>query len=130
MFARLASGKSINPKKLVKKFEEYLLDPGPDVVVCDEGHMLKSEITALSQNCNLIRTPRRIVLTGTPMQNNLMEYHCMIQFIKPNLLGNKLEFSNRFATPINNGKRRVVSERKRALWNERLTFDICFGKAK
>lgn len=85
-------------------FENCLLSPGPDLVACDEGHLLKNAKTSLSKAVNRIRTLRRIGLTGTPLQNNLKEYHCMVQFVKPNLLGNESEFMNRFVNLITNGQ--------------------------
>lgn len=85
-------------------FQKCLLNPGPELVVCDEGHILKSDISLINMSVNNIKTERRIILTGTPLQNNLIEYYCMIQFVKPNLLGNKQEYANMFVNPIANGQ--------------------------
>lgn len=105
MFRILSNPKAKNIRSSLREnFQKTLLDPGPDLVICDEGHMLKNENTALSKAMSQIRTLRRIVLTGTPMQNNLKEYHCMVQFVKPNLLGTRREFLNRFVNPITNGQ--------------------------
>ncbi|XP_075145696.1 ATRX chromatin remodeler XNP [Haematobia irritans] len=91
-------------KKQREQVMQSLVDPGPDLVVCDEGHLLKNEKTSISKAVTRMRTKRRIVLTGTPLQNNLKEYYCMIQFIKPNLLGTYKEYLNRFVNPISNGQ--------------------------
>lgn len=91
-------------KKVRESLSTSLIDPGPDLIVCDEGHLLKNEKTSLSKAVNRITTLRRIVLTGTPIQNNMKEYYCMVQFVKPKLLGTYNEYMNRFVNPITNGQ--------------------------
>ncbi|XP_068596338.1 transcriptional regulator ATRX [Brachionichthys hirsutus] len=104
MYRNLTQGRNIKSKKLKETFKKTLVDPGPDIVICDEGHILKNEASAVSKAMNSIRTRRRVVLTGTPLQNSLVEYHCMVNFIKENLLGSIKEFRNRFINPIQNGQ--------------------------
>uniref|UniRef100_A0A8D3B6P2 DNA helicase n=1 Tax=Scophthalmus maximus TaxID=52904 RepID=A0A8D3B6P2_SCOMX len=100
----LSLAKKITNEESKTELKRILVDPGPDFVVCDEGHILRNDASNVSRAMNAIKTLRRVILTGTPMQNNLVEYHCMVNFIKRNLLGSLGEFRNRFINPIQNGQ--------------------------
>lgn len=93
-----------NQNDLREAFSHTLINPGPDVVILDEGHYIKNTNTKLLKSLIQIRTKRRIVLTGTPMQNSLKEYYTMVNFVKPNILGNFGSFNSTFIKPIDSGQ--------------------------
>jgi SNF2 family DNA or RNA helicase len=60
----------------------------PDVLVVDEAHtMLSNSSNKIFQHLSAIQTKRRILLTGTPLQNNVTELYQMVEFIRPGVIG-------------------------------------------
>ncbi|KAI0380959.1 P-loop containing nucleoside triphosphate hydrolase protein [Hypomontagnella monticulosa] len=82
-----------------------VLRQGPNVVVTDEAHMLKNPKTKVHQACMSFRTTSRLALTGSPLANNVEEYHAMINWAAPNYLSDIAEFRQTYATPIKDGFR-------------------------
>ena len=89
-----------------------LTDPGPDVIIADEGHLLKNNTAALTKALRRTQTVRRVILTGTPLQNHLLEYHCMVDLVRPNHLGNRKEFGQIYALPMREGQARDATAKQ------------------
>ncbi|XP_015784156.1 transcriptional regulator ATRX homolog isoform X3 [Tetranychus urticae] len=123
IFASLMSLRDAKKKNatlsVIKAIEDYLSDPGPDLLIIDEGHLLKNTCTRLCKSVEKVKTKRKIMLTGTPLQNNLDEYRTMINIIKPRLLGSAKEFANRFRNPIENGQKADSNARDVSLMKKR-----------
>lgn len=119
-----------NEKRIREIVKRELLD-ATDLIVCDEGHMIKSLKSQTNRAVSQIRTKRRIVLTGTPMQNNLMECkgdeceksqsiiiiflysdYAMVDFVKPLLLGTPDQFRYMYANPISKGQHKDSSRQE------------------
>ena len=84
--------------------KKVLENPGPDIVVLDEAHRIKDDSSKLYKALVKIRTKRRIALTGSPLQNNLLEYFHMVNFVKHNHLLKKGSFIKNFVDPIKEGE--------------------------
>lgn len=57
-----------------------------DLLVCDEAHRLKNSDNQTSKALNSLPVKRRVLLTGTPMQNDLQEFFAMVDFTNPGVL--------------------------------------------
>ena len=82
-------------KSLVKRRWHY--------VVLDEGHKIRNPESQATLALKDLPTPHRLILSGSPMQNNLKELWSLIDFIYPGLLGSLKSFTEKFAVPITQG---------------------------
>lgn len=68
--------------------------------VLDEGHIIKNSKAKLTQAVKRIRANHRLILSGTPIQNNVLELWSLFDFLMPGFLGTEKVFLDRFAKPI------------------------------
>ncbi|BFZ62062.1 helicase [Saitoella coloradoensis] len=71
-----------------------------DIIVCDEGHRLKAVNNKLAAAIRSLSCLRRIILSGTPIQNDLGEFWTMSDFINPGLLQSYATFKKEFEGPV------------------------------
>ncbi|KAI3624997.1 hypothetical protein CBS9595_000358 [Malassezia furfur] len=74
--------------------------PPVGLVVCDEGHRLKSKDTKTTKCFDAFQTRRRVLLTGTPIQNDLREFYSMVDFVYPGMFDHYAVFKRVFEDPI------------------------------
>ena len=102
-YAAIVSEKKA-PRAELEAAVRFLRDPGPDLLICDEGHRLKTADGRLTQAVCKVSTARRIILTGTPLQNNMTEYFTMLNFVRRDFYA-KSWFELFFRRPIESGQR-------------------------
>jgi TATA-binding protein-associated factor len=68
--------------------------------ILDEGHIIKNAKTKLTKAVKCIRAQHRLILSGTPIQNNVLELWSLFDFLMPGFLGTEASFNERFGKPI------------------------------
>ena len=85
-----------------------------DMVIVDEAHHLKNRASASWRLVNALQKKYILMLTATPVQNNLDELHNLITVLKPGQLKTRREFKRQFVTrgdprlPQNRGELRAL----------------------
>ncbi|KAL1916986.1 uncharacterized protein VTP21DRAFT_5183 [Calcarisporiella thermophila] len=88
------------------------------LLLCDEGHRLKNSDSQTFQALNSIQVQRRVILSGTPLQNDLTEYFTLLSFVAPGLLGTN--FRRDFELPILRGRDALATDKERELGDQKL----------
>lgn len=68
-----------------------------DYIIIDEGHKIKNIKSNVSQNVRAIKCDRKLLLTGTPIQNNLEELYALFNFLMPNIFKDSDDFDRIYA---------------------------------
>ncbi|KAF7133119.1 hypothetical protein RHSIM_Rhsim09G0133300 [Rhododendron simsii] len=113
-FRNLSLGKHLKDSHVAREIC-YALQDGPDILVCDEAHTIKNTKADVTQALKQVKCQRRIALTGSPLQNNLMEYYCMVDFVREGFLGSSHDFQN----PIENGQHTNSTSEDVKIMNQR-----------
>ncbi|XP_033623171.1 DNA repair and recombination protein RAD54-like isoform X2 [Fukomys damarensis] len=90
------------------------------LVICDEGHRLKNSENQTYQALDSLNTSRRVLISGTPIQNDLLEYFSLVHFVNSGILGTAQEFKKHFELPILKSRDAAASEADRQLGEGRL----------
>ena len=87
----------------VHRLSDALLAQPWSYAVLDEGQRIRNPDARVTRLCKRLRTPRRLLLSGTPVQNSLRELWSLFDFSVPGRLGTARAFDQELAQPIRAG---------------------------
>uniref|UniRef100_A0A182JX29 TATA-binding protein-associated factor 172 n=1 Tax=Anopheles christyi TaxID=43041 RepID=A0A182JX29_9DIPT len=85
---------------IVRKDIEFFSSVNWNYCILDEGHIIKNGRTKSSKAIKQLVANHRLILSGTPIQNNVLELWSLFDFLMPGFLGTEKQFSTRFSRPI------------------------------
>lgn len=80
--------------------------------VLDEGHLIKNPRAKTTIAVKNFNSNHRLILSGTPIQNNVLELWSLFDFLMPGFLGTEKVFQDRFSKPIQNSRNAKSSSKE------------------
>ncbi|KAG2158222.1 DNA repair protein, SNF2 family [Suillus bovinus] len=121
-----ATGRNVTQPVMIVSYETlrtltaHLANCSIGLLLCDEGHRLKNSGNQTFQALNSLNVKRRVILTGTPVQNDLSEYFSLLNFANPNFLGSRDDFRKNFENAIIRGRDASASAEVQAQCEKKL----------
>uniref|UniRef100_A0A0K2V3X8 BTAF1 RNA polymerase II, BTFIID transcription factorassociated, 170kDa [Alligator mississippiensis] n=1 Tax=Lepeophtheirus salmonis TaxID=72036 RepID=A0A0K2V3X8_LEPSM len=85
---------------IVRKDIEFLKEIKWNYIILDEGHIIKNAKAKTTIAIKSLSSNHRLILSGTPIQNSVLEIWSLFDFLMPGYLGSEREFSSKFSKPI------------------------------
>lgn len=79
-------------------------------LIIDEAHRIKNESSSLSKAVRTMHTDHRLLITGTPLQNNLRELWALLNFLMPEIFGDADQFDAWFSMSDEAGQENVIKK--------------------
>ncbi|ASC04205.1 helicase SNF [Fusobacterium polymorphum] len=79
---------------------ENLLENKFDLLILDESQNIKNINSQTTKAVLLLNTKKRVALSGTPIENNLLELYSLFRFLNPEMFGSVQRFTNNYIVPI------------------------------
>ncbi|KAI0974027.1 chromatin-remodeling complex ATPase-like protein [Xylaria arbuscula] len=87
----------ITSYEMVLREKSHLKKFAWEYIIIDEAHRIKNEESSLAQVIRLFNSRNRLLITGTPLQNNLHELWALLNFLLPDVFGDAEAFDQWFS---------------------------------
>lgn len=85
---------------IVRKDIEFFESVQWNYCILDEGHVIKNGKTKNAKAVKKLRSHHRLILSGTPVQNDVLELWSLFDFLMPGFLGSERQFAAKYSRPI------------------------------
>ncbi|KAH7082974.1 SNF2 family N-terminal domain-containing protein [Paraphoma chrysanthemicola] len=87
----------ITSYEMILREKSHLKKFAWEYIIIDEAHRIKNEESSLAQMVRLFNSRNRLLITGTPLQNNLHELWALLNFLLPDVFGDSAAFDDWFS---------------------------------